>query len=147
MASVPTRRRRRKTLHAAILRGELAGPVPEVAGWTLVGRDGERDRLDVAAARSHDGQVQLVIVEGEAGIGKTSLLRAWAATRAAQGDAVLFGTCGTLDRSAPLDALIAAIVDHLRRAGRVRTAEVLGQGVGKVGRAVCRRHFSWSAAV
>ena len=83
-----------ETLHAAILRGELAGPVPEVAGWTLVGRDGERDRLDVAAARSHDGQVQLVIVEGEAGIGKTSLLRAWAAARAAQGDAVLFGTAG-----------------------------------------------------
>ncbi|HYN72152.1 MAG TPA: BTAD domain-containing putative transcriptional regulator [Nakamurella sp.] len=122
------------SLHAAILRGELAGPVPEVAGWTLVGRDGERDRLDAAAARSHDGRVQLVIVEGEAGIGKTSLLRAWAAARAARGDAVLFGTCGTLDRSAPLDALIAAIVDHLRRAGPVRTAEVLGPDDQLLGR-------------
>ena len=123
-----------ESLHAAILRGELAGPVPGVADWTLVGRDTERGRLDAAAARSHDGRVQLVVVEGEAGIGKTSLLRAWAAARAAAGDAVLFGTCGTLDRSAPLDALIAAIVDHLRRAGPIRTAEVLGPDDQLLGR-------------
>src|SRR5664279_2551881 len=56
----------------------------------------------------------------------TSLRRAWAAARASAGDAVLYGTCGTLDRSAPLDALITAIVDHLRAAGPDRTAEVLG---------------------
>jgi len=121
-------------LHSAILRGELAGPVPQESGWTLVGRDDERERLDAAAARSTDGRVQLVIVEGEAGIGKTSLLRAWAAARASAGDAVLYGTCGTLDRSAPLDALITAIVDHLRAAGSDRTAEVLGPDAQLLGR-------------
>ena len=123
-----------EALHAAILRGEVAGPVPAQTVWSLVGRDGERDRLDAAATRAKDGRVQLVVVEGEAGIGKTSLLRAWAAARAAAGDAVLFGTCGTLDRSAPLDALITAFVDHLRMAGPERTAEVLGPDDQLLGR-------------
>ena len=123
-----------EALRAAILRGEVPGPVPAQSVWSLVGRDGERDRLDAAAARAKDGRVQLVVVEGEAGIGKTSLLRAWAAARAAAGDAVLFGTCGTLDRSAPLDALMTALVDHLRMAGPERTAEVLGPDDQLLGR-------------
>ncbi len=123
-----------ESLHATILRGELAQPLPAAAAWTLVGRDAERDRLDAAAARSRDGDVQIVVIEGEAGIGKTTLVRAWAAQRAAGGDAVLFGTCGTLDRAAPLDALAIAVTDYLRRAGPARTADVLGPDHELLGR-------------
>ena len=116
------------SLHRAILRGEVAatGPVVSSAVPRLVGRVGEMDRLDALAVRARGGSFELVVVEGEAGIGKTSLLRAWSARRAAVGDVVLAATCGPLDRALPLDGLLAAIGAHLRAAGPELTAEVLG---------------------
>jgi DNA-binding SARP family transcriptional activator len=118
-----------EALHTAILRGELRAvtssrpsPADDAA---LVGRELELRRLDTAVGAAADGNVQIVLVRGEAGIGKTTLVRAWAARRVDRGDVVLFGTCGALDRAAPLDALTVAIVDRLRQAGPERTAEVL----------------------
>ena len=115
-------------LHGAILRGEVAATDPGVSSAVprLVGRAGEMDRLDALAVRARGGSFELVVVEGEAGIGKTSLLQAWSARRAAIGDVVVAATCGPLDRAVPLDGLLAAIGAHLRAAGPERTAEVLG---------------------
>ena len=75
--------------------------------------------------RARDGAVELVVVEGEAGMGKTTLLRAWAAHRLAGGDTVLTATCGPLDRSLPLDALLTALGALLRRLGPDITADLL----------------------
>lgn len=115
-------------LHAAIVRGELAvEDQPSAASAPLlVGREDQLDRLDVIAGRSRGGSFELVVIGGEAGIGKTSLLRVWSARRAAIGDTVVTATCGPLDRAVPLDGLLAAIGRHLRAAGPERTAEVLG---------------------
>ena len=44
----------------------------------LVGRDDELACLEAVAARARGGQAEVVVVDGEAGIGKTTLLRAWA---------------------------------------------------------------------
>ena len=66
------------------------------------------------------------MVDGEAGIGKTTLLRAWAARRAAAGDTVLLASCGRLDRAMPLDALLRAFAALLRRLGPEETADLLG---------------------
>ena len=93
---------------------------------TLVGRDNELTFLDATSLRARDGAVELVVIEGEAGIGKTTLLRAWAARRAAAGDTVLAATCGPLDRSLPLDALLTALAALLRRLGPGVTADMLG---------------------
>ena len=107
-----------EALHAAILRGEVAAAGRHIeAGARLVGRQSQLDRLDVIASRSHAGSLEIVVVAGEAGIGKTSLLRAWAARRAAIGEVVLSATCGPLDRAVPLDALMVAIGTHLHAAG------------------------------
>ncbi len=114
-------------LYTAILRGELPAATGAPAGdpITLVGRDDELTFLDATTLRAREGTVELVVIEGEAGIGKTTLLRAWAARRQAAGDTVLTATCGPLDRSLPLDALLSALGDLLRRLGPDTAADLL----------------------
>ena len=65
-------------------------------------------------------------MDGEAGIGKTTLLRAWAGVRTAAGDTVLVASCGPLDRSMPLDALLTALAGLLRGLGPEAAADILG---------------------
>ncbi len=121
-------------LHAAILTGELAPPAGQPAtGQTvglgpaggLVGRGDHLAFLDACAGR-RDGSGQVIVVDGEPGIGKTSLLRVWAARRAAAGDTVLVASCGQLDQSMPLDSLLGALRALLRRRGPQDIAELLG---------------------
>jgi DNA-binding SARP family transcriptional activator len=115
-------------LYTAILRGELpALPPPARLPAGLVGRHDELAFLDTMAARARDGPTEIVVVEGEAGIGKTALLRAWAAQRAVVGDTVLMASCGQLDRAMPLDALLSALSALMRRLGPDATADLLGQ--------------------
>ncbi len=105
-------------LYTAILRGDLPS-APAAAGRDagLVGRDDELAYLDAMAARASEGAAEIVVVDGEAGIGKTALLRAWADGRAAAGDTVLMASCGRLDQAMPLDAVLAALAALLRRVG------------------------------
>lgn len=106
-------------LHTAILRGELSVATTAAEGdsITLVGRVDELAFLDATAPRARGGVVAVVVVVGEAGIGKTTLLRAWANRRRSAGDTVLIATCGPLDRSLPLDALLSALGALLHRLG------------------------------
>lgn len=115
-------------LHAAILRGEVVvrSLPPSGPAAPLVGRRVELDRLDEVVARARSGSPAVVVIEGEAGIGKTSFIRAWAAHRAGIGEIVLSATCGALDRAVPLDGLLAAVGAHLRVAGPDFSADVLG---------------------
>jgi AAA ATPase domain/Bacterial transcriptional activator domain len=117
------------TLYTAILRGELTSPprVPARGAAGLVGRDEELAYLDTMASRARDGSTEVVVVDGEAGIGKTALLRAWAGQRAAAGDVVLMVSCGQLDQAMPLDALLTAVSDLLRRLGPDTAADLLGR--------------------
>ena len=116
-------------LYTAILRGELPSLAPAASrgGTGLVGRDEELAYLDTVAMRARDGSTEIVVVDGEAGIGKTALLRAWAGQRAAAGDIVLIASCGQLDQAMPLDALLAALASLLRRLGPDATADLLDQ--------------------
>ncbi|MFL6062174.1 MAG: ATP-binding protein [Marmoricola sp.] len=106
-------------LHTAILRDELAPPeqvsAVRPAATRLVGRTSQLSHLDAMADRLGQGAVRVAVVSGEAGIGKTTLLTTWIEARRQRGDTVLFGTCGQLDRSTPLDVLLAALGEHLRR--------------------------------
>jgi DNA-binding SARP family transcriptional activator len=132
-------------LYTAILRGELPAPEPPARGRAgqagqasqggqasqaspagLVGRDAELAYLDTAAGQARDGPTEIVVVDGEAGIGKTALVRAWAAHRAAAGGTVLTASCGQLDRAMPLDALLAALSALLRRLGPDAADDLLG---------------------
>jgi DNA-binding SARP family transcriptional activator/tetratricopeptide (TPR) repeat protein len=115
-------------LYTAILRGELAVPArPSPAATSgVVGRDEELSSLEAIAARARVGSTEVIVVDGEGGIGKTTLLRAWADRRTAAGDTVLVASCGPLDRSLPLDALLTALAGLLRELGPDLTADLLG---------------------
>jgi DNA-binding SARP family transcriptional activator/tetratricopeptide (TPR) repeat protein len=114
-------------LYTAILRGELTVPArPSPASPGLVGRDDELACLEAIATRAHGGPAEIVVVDGEAGIGKTTLLRVWADRRAAGVDTVLMASCGPLDRSLPLDALLTALAALLRELDPGVTADILG---------------------
>ena len=113
-------------LYTAILRGELTAPDrPSPAARGLVGRDDELAYLETIGTRARGGSAEIVVVDGEAGIGKTTLLRAWADRRAATGDTVLIASCGPLDRSLPLDALLTALAALLRELEPGVAADIL----------------------
>src|SRR5690606_20238904 len=117
----------------AILRGEPPpgipiGPAPATSTATVdtaviamgagrgpfAGREEELGALDAALARVTAGGTGLVVVEGEAGIGKTALLDAWAPRAAARGATVVRGTCGEFERLLPLQSVADAIAVALR---------------------------------
>src|ERR1051326_4792610 len=75
----------------------------------LIGRASERDLLFQLIERARGGQGQVVLVCGEAGIGKTRLL-AEAKARAAEGFFILQGNCFQVDSSYPY----APLLDLLR---------------------------------
>ena len=60
---------------------------------TLIGRESERATLMSAVGRAVLGEPGLLLVHGEAGIGKTTLVREVARTARADGNHVLFGQC------------------------------------------------------
>jgi hypothetical protein len=90
---------------------------------SLVGREQLLDRLGVLVGRALAGQRVTVIVTGEAGVGKTSLLRAVAAVAGGPGARVGWGTCldvagapGYWPWTQALDGLVRAIgADEARR--------------------------------
>ena len=67
----------------------------------LVGRVRERDVLRVELAVAGGGQGRLVLLGGEAGIGKTTLARDLIQHAATQGCAALIGSCYDLSNTPP----------------------------------------------
>lgn len=90
----------------------------------VVGRTDELAALDATLADVADGTSALVVVEGDAGIGKTSLVDAWSR---GLGDraVVLFGRCDELGRDLPLQPVTDALADHLAGIGPERAAALL----------------------
>jgi DNA-binding SARP family transcriptional activator len=96
---------------------------PATAG--VVGRADELAALDGALADAARAGGGLVLVEGDAGIGKTTLVDAW--SRAVEyGAVVLRGRCDELGRDLPLQPVTDAVADHLRMVGHERAAAILG---------------------
>ncbi|MET8945805.1 adenylate/guanylate cyclase domain-containing protein [Streptomyces sp. NPDC004542] len=87
------------------------------SGTPFVGRAAEYDRLAAAwAAVSAEGTGRTIRVTGDAGIGKTRLLREWIAALSAQGSAVGAGRCHSYRDEASLMPLADAIRDVLHTA-------------------------------
>jgi DNA-binding SARP family transcriptional activator len=102
--------------HAAALPVATAGAAvasrwePQAAGapQPLPGRVGELAALDAALERSAGGAAGLVLVEGEAGIGKSRLLRAWRSRAAAVAE-VLEAQGDELEQGLPLQPIANAV--------------------------------------
>src|SRR5215218_6968460 len=92
----------------------------------LVGRDGELTTLDAALGRALGGTYEVVLLAGEAGIGKTSLARELAARARDRGATVVWGA-GWDGGGAPAMWPWAQVVRELVRP---RTPEELRTDVG-----------------
>lgn len=87
--------------------GRVAG---SISSAVLVGRTAELDRLESALARARAGTPATIVVAGEAGVGKTRLVTAFAGRAEAARAIVLIGACldvgnGTLPYAPVVEAL------------------------------------------
>jgi DNA-binding SARP family transcriptional activator/tetratricopeptide (TPR) repeat protein len=105
-----------RELHLAVLREQqveleplVATAGPAVSGSGLVGRDREIEALTRGWSQAVDGQPTLVLVAGEAGIGKTRLLTELATVVETTGGAVLRARCYETERSLFLQPVVEAL--------------------------------------
>ncbi|MER7006163.1 BTAD domain-containing putative transcriptional regulator [Dactylosporangium sp. NPDC000555] len=104
-------------------------PSPEVPGTGLVGRRGERARLRTALSDAVNGRGSVLVLEGEAGIGKTRLAEEAAEMALAQGWRVAWGRCAD-DTGAPALWPWLQILRQLERSGEVEPAGLLPDPAG-----------------
>ena len=123
-----------EAVHAAVLAeqvpdGYLIGgsrAVPAAGGRAeLPGRAAELALLDAALARAADGTPEIVVVEGEAGIGKTRLISDWT-VGVPTSCTVLSARCDELGRAMPFQPLFDALSAYLRGQQRDDVAQLLG---------------------
>jgi predicted ATPase len=87
-------------LRAGGLGGETPG-MPRTGGAQVMGRDDELEILTGLARDAGAGRGRLVLIEGEPGIGKTSLLRAFADDAAGLFSMTVWGVAEEFDRRLP----------------------------------------------
>ena len=79
----------------------------------LVGRAAELAALQELLGRARAGESVLMLVEGEAGIGKTALVSRW--SQGLVGEAlVISGRCAELGRDLPLQPTLDGLEAHVR---------------------------------
>ena len=106
-----------------------------VSSPELVGREPELGALRAALARAADGEPGIVVVAGEAGIGKTRLMDEFAVRARGDGMRVLVGGCLDLaDDGLPYAPLTEALRAFLRDLPPDRIASVLGPARDEIGR-------------
>ncbi|HEU5101786.1 MAG TPA: AAA family ATPase, partial [Roseiflexaceae bacterium] len=96
------------------------------ASTAFVGREGELTMLRAKLAETVAGRGGIVMLIGEAGIGKTCLARAFADEAAAQGSVVLWGCCFEGDWQPPYGPWVEALNAYVR----ARPAQVVRQALG-----------------
>ncbi|MFL5928862.1 MAG: ATP-binding protein, partial [Gaiellaceae bacterium] len=93
----------------------------------IVGRERELGAIDRALAAAAEGRPVLLLVRGEAGIGKSRLVREAVERARAGGSAILHGTCLDLgDEGIPYLPIIEALRGLAGSTPRDRLSEVLG---------------------
>jgi DNA-binding SARP family transcriptional activator len=113
-----------EALHDALVLEPGAPPAEPVVERPVVGRDAELGELATALDHVRPGGAGLVVVRGEAGVGKSALVQAFVAGRPAA--VVLRGRCDELGRDLPLQPLVDAVADHLRTVGPEAADALLG---------------------
>lgn len=105
----------------------IGGMASRVSSPIVVGRSRELARLRVALRVVFDGGSSGVLVSGEAGVGKTRLVTAFADEARAAGARVLVGGCLDLgEGSAPYAPVAEALRGYVRTAGTAEVDRVLG---------------------
>ena len=93
----------------------------------IVGRDGELARVEAALEEAATGRPVLILVRGEAGIGKSRLIREAIQRARAGGSAILHGACLDLDGDGlPYLPIVEALRGLARETPRDRLRDLLG---------------------
>lgn len=108
--------------------------VHQVHSPLLVGRTGELDALEATLSAARAGQASVVVVSGEAGIGKTRLAREAGATAASSGMRVLHGQAVPAAAHVPFRPFAEALrsIDRDRATAVVREIELYGPALSLV---------------
>jgi DNA-binding SARP family transcriptional activator len=119
-----------EALHTSILLGEGAGaprPPASIKGPPeLPGRETALADLNAFLSVANGGQGAMVLIEGDAGIGKSRLLDDWSAHLLSQGVCVVRVVCDELGQALPLQPLLDAVSDLVHRFGERDPGTVLG---------------------
>jgi DNA-binding SARP family transcriptional activator len=141
-----------QALHTDLLRAEPLGaplhfqrsPAPVEArpqSWParlpFIGRDKEMAGLQDHLAAAMSGWGRLMLISGEAGIGKTRLVEEFLALAKAQGAQVLLGQCHEMERDLPYQPIRESLRPYLlRHLGPERARRILGPWAPHVARLV-----------
>ena len=90
----------------------------------LIGRENDLQRLDRLLTQSQEGKGQIALISGEAGIGKSRLVRETKA-RAPQGTVILEGYCFQTDSVLPYAPLLDLFRNFFLRSSRDEIAQAL----------------------
>lgn len=131
-------------LHDAIVLGDAtpAPALPATARPVLAGRSHELAALRRALSEAEAGESVLVVLEGEAGIGKTALLDTAAGEAAGSGFVVVRSSADVLGRDLPLQPVLDALAAALRAAGPEAAAAALAGDV-----AVLEHLLGWRPSI
>ena len=93
---------------------------------TLIGRTAELTALRLLVDRAGSGKGQLVLLSGEAGIGKSRLVAEAKTYATAQGFLLLQGQCFPTDRSCPYAPLLDLLRSHVATSSREQVVTEMG---------------------
>ena len=102
------------------------------AGAPFVGRQRELNALHAAVARSRAGQGRIVLMRGEAGVGKTRIAEETARAAAQQGLRVVWGRCSEDEGAPPYWPWIQAMRAYTDAAGADELAHAAGIAAGSL---------------
>ncbi len=110
----------------------LARDLPEadLVGRDLLGREAEFGRLRAAWAQAAASHPELIILTGEAGIGKTRLIDELGTVAASTGGLVLRARCYETERSLFLQPVVEAIGGQVVRMAPRELRDVVGERAG-----------------
>src|SRR5829696_5240072 len=111
----------------------LPGALSVVSALPFVGRSAELERLRALLPRAQGENLRVALLGGEAGVGKSRLVREFAAEAAARGALVLYGACDAVVR-----APYGAFVEALEQLARVLEPAELRAGLGPTGGELAR---------
>lgn len=114
---------------------EIPGLIPAASGRLrsarMVGRERERSVLGAAWTAARRGQPSMVVVTGEAGLGKTRLVTEGAQEAAGSGGLVLVGGCAHLgDAPVPYGPVAEVFRRHLRTLDPAVAADLVASSAG-----------------
>src|SRR5262245_18993775 len=134
---VTVSRRERNATILARWAGRTIRDVATQSSPILVGREGELAMIDAAMERAASGHPVLMIVRGEAGIGKSRLVAEAMERVRARGSTVLHGTCLDLEgEGLPYLPVVASFRNYVRSTPRERAIQVFGNAAADLGRLV-----------